>query len=128
MSEIDGKEVLLTLPNLTHMYISNCEVEFDDFEVFLKKICSKLQVLHLKTSSDIDYLDANRWKQLIKKHMPHLYNFHFDHHMCIADGDDIIPDHKIINQFISPFWIDHQWFIELEDDTNGLIYSIHRYK
>ena len=128
INELDEKEVLLSLPNLKHMSILSCEVQFNEFEVFLKKICSKLQVLHLKTLSDTDYLDANRWKQFIKKHMPHLYNFHFDHHMCVDEGDDIIPNHKIINQFILPFWIDHHWFIGVKDTTDGLIYSVRRYK
>jgi hypothetical protein len=128
MDEIGGKEVSLTLPNLTHVHFEECLVKFDAFKVFMKKICSKLQRLYLMTYSNMNYLDANRWEQLIKKHMPHLCKFYLSNHVFLEYSNDIIPDHKLITQFITPFWIERQWYFELEKYMDGLIYSINSYK
>ena len=97
------------------------------YEAFIKKISSSLEVLRLKTSSDTAYLNAHRWKHLIKKHMPHLRDFYFNHQVFI-DGDDTIPNYESINQFNSSFWIERQWFFELENNVNICIYSIQPYR
>jgi hypothetical protein len=83
--EVPTKEVLLTLLNLTHISITDCNIEFDKFEKFIKNISSQLRTLRLHTFSNPTYLDGNRWKRLIKKHMPYLCNIHFDYHALIED-------------------------------------------
>jgi hypothetical protein len=128
MGEVNRKEERLTLPYLTHISIANCIIAFDEFEVFIKKICSQLQMLRLTTFWNSGYLDAYRWKQLIKYHMPHLYEFHFDDHMFIDYDDDASPNFESINQFTSSFWIERQWFFELENDFDEFVYSIHPYR
>jgi hypothetical protein len=122
------KEMQLTLPKLTYISIADCHIEFDKFEVFIKKIFSQLQILRLKTSLYTAYLNANRWKQLIKKHMPLLREFHFDYHVYAESLENMIPNHESINQFTSPFWIERYWFFELKDSNDEIVYSIHPYK
>ncbi|CAF4004181.1 unnamed protein product, partial [Rotaria sordida] len=127
IDEIARKEILLTLPNLTYICFVRCALKFDILEKFMRKISSQLQVWHLNTYEDAAYLDANRWKRLIKIHIPHLRKFYFNHHMSIDDGD-IVPNCESINQFTSIFWIERQWFFELKDELHQFVYSIYPYR
>ncbi|CAF4762685.1 unnamed protein product [Rotaria sp. Silwood1] len=127
MDEIAKNEIQLKLPNLTHVSFVRCNVEFDGLENFIKKISSQLQVWYLNTYWKTAYLDADRWRRLIKKHIPHLCKFHFNHYMTTDDGD-IIPNCEAINQFTSIFWTERQWFFELKDELDKFIYSIHSYR
>ncbi|CAF2983854.1 unnamed protein product [Rotaria sp. Silwood2] len=61
-NEIVSNEIVLTLPNLTHVSFLECRVEFDALEHFIKKISSQLQVWHLNTFEEMAYLDADRWE------------------------------------------------------------------
>ncbi len=123
--DIDRKEIQLTLPKLTYISIPNCDIEFDKFEMFIKRISSQLQVLRVKTSSYTAYLDANRWKQLIKRHMPLLYEFHFDYCVNSDFAEDMKPNHKSINQFTSSFWTERYWSFEFKDSADETVYSVH---
>jgi hypothetical protein len=126
--ETDRKETRLTLPKLTYISIANCDIDFDEFEAFIKRISSQLQVLRLKTSSYTAYLDANRWKQLIKKHMTLLCEFHFDYYVYTEYSEETTPNHESINQFNSSFWIERQWSFEFKDSFDQLVYSIHPFR
>ena len=127
--DITIRDVLLALPNLTHIHFVECNVEFDALETFIHKISARLQVFQLNTFWRNEYLDPNRWKQLIKKHMPHLSRFHFNHRTYPdEDDDDIVPNYESINQFTSPFWTKRQWFFELKDDFFEYVYSISPYR
>ena len=128
MDENGGKAVRLTLSNLIHASFTDCSVDFDLFEAFIKKICSQLQVLSLNTSCDPTYINANRWKNLIKKYMPYLCRFHFVHEIYVDGFIDIPPSHEIINQFTSTFWIERQWFLEFKDCADQHRYSIHPHR
>jgi hypothetical protein len=125
--DIDGKEEPLTLLHLRHISIADCDIGFDKFELFMKKISSQLKLLRIKTSRYASYFDGNRWKQLIKRHMPHLGEFHLD---CHTDPEDLIdtPNHESINQFTSTFWTERGWFLELKHSIEGFVYSVHPYK
>ncbi len=118
------KEAPLTLSHLTNVTINDCEIGFDEFEMFIKKISSELRLLRLKTSSP-SYLDPKRWKHLIKKHIPHLHEFHFDCHVNAEFLVDITPDPETIIQFTSLFWIERNWFFEFKDTVDEFGYSIH---
>ncbi|CAF4369034.1 unnamed protein product [Rotaria sp. Silwood2] len=124
--EIVSNEIVLTLPNLTHVSFLECRVEFDALENFIKKISSQLQVWHLNTFGETAYLDANRWRRLITNHIPHLCKFYFNHYMSIDDGAN--PDYESINQFTSIFWTKRQWFFELKENLDEFVYSIHPYR
>lgn len=127
-NEISGKEVQLALSNLTHVSFTLCLLDFDEFEVFIKKISSQLQVLRLETCTSSTYLDAHRWKNLIRKYMPRLCRFHWDHRIDVDDVLDTTPNHEAIKQFTSTFWMERQWFFEFKDAIDEQVYSIHPYR
>lgn len=117
-------EELLTLVHLKSIHFDECEVSFDEFEPFIKRISSQLRTLRLSTVSE-DYFNGQRWKQLINKHMPHLQNFHFK--CCLYTGYPtgmIAESNETINQFTSTFWTDRNCFPELTTTGEELIYSI----
>jgi len=74
------RQVLIKLPNLTFISIKKCDLSYDKFEIFIKKISIQLQVFHINTSTTVIYLDADRWERLILKHMSYLHKFHFIYH------------------------------------------------
>jgi hypothetical protein len=120
-----GREMLIILPNLTHISIQMCNLSFDQFERFIIKISSQLQVLRIITSKNLIYLNANLWKQLIVQHIPQLSKFYFEY-LEPLDGYSITrPNRPKINRFISSFWIERRWMFELKIDTRKIIYSIH---
>ena len=119
----------MTLSNLTHLSMYMHCVTFDEFEILITKIYSKLKVLSLTTlSEDMTYLDASRWEQFILQYLPQLEKFylksntHFD--------DDYEPPLYLgeSNQFISSFWFERQWIFDAQIELNDIIYSIRPYK
>jgi hypothetical protein len=128
IDEINKNEERLALPHLTYISITDCEIDFDQFEAFIKKVSSQLRTLCLTTFWNPTYLAVTQWKELIKNHMPHLRELHFDHHMWTNYSDDATANHEIINQFISSFWMERQWYFELEHDFHEVTYSIHSYR
>ncbi len=124
-----GKDMTLTLPNLTHVFIDKCELKFDVVEIFIKKICSQLQVFRITIRfKDVMYLDADRWERLITQYMPCLRKFYFKYYEYVDDHLKLTPFHKQIDRFSSSFWIERKWIFGLEFDATDLIYSIHPYK
>jgi hypothetical protein len=128
-----GEDVTITLPNLTHISINTCYVQFDIFEIFIKKISSQLQVLHITTSSDTAYLNGGRWERLLVQHMPHLRLFEFKHQEFVEDYFELTTDHALINRFTSSFWTKRKLVTELIMDiidwsSIEIIYSIHPYR
>ncbi|CAF4646210.1 unnamed protein product, partial [Rotaria sp. Silwood2] len=67
-------------------------------------------MLRISTRCNIAYLDASRWQRLIEHYMYHLSIFDFEHLMRIENVENIQVYHAIINQFVSSFWIERQWF------------------
>ncbi len=62
--------------NLTYLHIRVRHVKFDEFEMFIRQIRSKLKVLIFITlSEEIAYFDAHRWEQLIVQDLSQLENF-----------------------------------------------------
>jgi hypothetical protein len=119
----------ITLLNLTHLSIRVSEAKFDVFEIFMSKIHSKLKILSFTTDcEDLDYLDANRWEKFILKYLPQLQEFYLRYYASFGcDSEDRIYRGKP-NQFISSFWIERQWILEVKDEPEEIIYSIRPYK
>jgi len=124
-----GKDMLLALPNLTYIVIDKCELKFDVFEIFIKKICSQLQIFRIVIrSKDVLYLDPDRWERLITQYMPCLRRFYFKYYECFIERVKLTSFHRLIDRFSSPFWIERRWIFGLELDVNDLIYSISPHK
>jgi len=114
----------ITTLDLTYLSIGVCYVNFGVFEIFIKKISSRLKELHISIFGITDYLNANRWEQLIEEHMPHLRKFYFTYIQSI-NHQVIHPIYRIIKKFNSSFWIERKWFFELELNYNKIRLSIH---
>jgi len=127
-----NEELYIMLPNLIHISIESCNVLFEHFEIFIKKISSHLKLLRINTSEDITYLKADRWEQLITQHMPRLHKFYFEYRQFIDDRFEFTPTHMQFNRFISSFWIERQWLFELKIYVSVissiLLFSIHPHR
>ncbi|CAF1177593.1 unnamed protein product [Adineta steineri] len=132
-SDEEFKEDLsLKLPHLKYIYFQNCDASFDEFEVFIKEISSQLQIFNINIYWNKDYLDSNRWEQLIKEYMPQLKKFYFHFNQYFYDDDRKInlsdSTDKFINQFSSLFWVERKLFRELRIDCEEMNFSIHSYR
>ncbi|CAF3091299.1 unnamed protein product, partial [Rotaria sp. Silwood2] len=126
-SSIDTKKSVI-LSNLTYLRIGNSQIGFDEFEMFIAEISSPLQVLNIRQYMGEDYLDADRWEQLIKIYIPHLRRFDYEYYQLFMPGYEETFLYKNINRFSSPFWIERQCFFEVKIKDNDMIYAIHPYK
>lgn len=106
--------------DIEKLTIHDSYMTFDVFEVNLTKICRSIRSLHLKTSWKINYLNANRWENLIRKRMPYLRSFSLQYTESIYENSIIQPEHLLLNQFSSKFWIDRQLMFELEIEVSAV--------
>ncbi|CAF0819100.1 unnamed protein product [Adineta steineri] len=120
-----------SLPHLKFVNFEKVSAPFDEFEVFITKISSQLQILKIYTLQNRTYLDGNRWEQLIKEYMPQLEKFYFNFTQDIDDDREInLSDlsEGFINRFSSPFWSERKWVREIEVYCGSMVFSIHPYK
>ncbi|CAF4940100.1 unnamed protein product [Rotaria sp. Silwood1] len=130
----------ITLHYLTHVSLKLYSVSFDNFVSLIKHFFNKIQILRIKVgympyfSSNLEYLNANRWEQLISTHMPNLYIFDFEHqYRTWGYFNDRQTYEAQINMFNSLFWIKRQWFFEhqycqIRNSTYAIFYSTNSYK
>lgn len=122
-------ELMIKLPSLTHLTMTLYNLEFDEFEKFLLKLCSQLQLFDVKIKSrDRSYLNADRWERFISQNMTSLIKFIFRYSDIIDDEFELSFYHSLINRFTSFFWIDRKWFFKLFIEEDELIYSIRPYQ
>lgn len=94
-------------------------------KIYISKIGLKLKTFRCFTySEDPHFLDANQWKKLIKKYLPQLKEFVFHYHE-IVESPEYLGER---NQFLSSFWIERQWQLEIQMKDNFIIYQIFRYE
>ncbi|CAF4664183.1 unnamed protein product, partial [Rotaria magnacalcarata] len=85
-------------------YLSSSK--FDEFEEFLLKLCSPLQLCDAKIESrDRSYFNADRWERFISQNMTSLIRFIFRYSDIIDDEFELTFYHSLINRFTSSFWI-----------------------
>ncbi|CAF4285507.1 unnamed protein product, partial [Adineta steineri] len=121
----------IELSKLTHISMNISYLEFDEFEIFLSKLPSTLKSFNLVyTERELQYLDFDVWEQLILQNFPQLEKFYFEFGPYTYDEDEFIFDGCVCDQFISPFWINRQWFVEIviEPDIISLIIKPYRKK
>ncbi|CAF2683208.1 unnamed protein product [Rotaria sp. Silwood2] len=91
-----------------------CYLKFDELETLIKESFSYIRVLRFTASWDSSYLDADRWEQLILKHIPHLRILDFKYTEGLDNQLMYKPYHLNFDRFLSPFWIQRRWFFELK--------------
>ncbi|CAF1493698.1 unnamed protein product [Rotaria sordida] len=129
-AEDDNSNIENILPmTLTHLTVCLYDVTFDEFEMFITKIYSKLKVLYISIKSeDIVYFNAARWEQFILQYLPQLekFNFIYSEHINFENESPSYFDES--NQFTSSFWIERRWLFEAEIDVEEIIYSVRPYR
>jgi hypothetical protein len=95
--------VPIKLPNLIDIVISQCNLTFDQFQMFVRPISSKVRLLRITTSKESAYLDANQWEKFISQYMPHLHKFEFQYDEYVDTVFQLEPYHTLINRFTSQF-------------------------
>jgi hypothetical protein len=107
-------ELMIKLNNLTYLKMSLYNIDFNELEEFLLKLCSRLKLFNVKIQSmDENYLDADRWERFISQNMPSLNIFIFRYSDTIDDDFQMTDYHSLISCFTSSFWIDRKWIFKL---------------
>jgi hypothetical protein len=90
---------------------------------FFFKLFSQLKVLTITINcSDNIYLNGFRSEQFIKHDMIYLNRFIFCYTDDINDDFEITTYHKLINNFLSSFWIDKRWIFRIIIDDDNIFY------
>ena len=82
----------------------------------------------IRTSDDASYLHADRWKRLIVQNLPCLEEF------CLLDQESIGDRYRYDsyrgkpNEFLTPFWIQRQWFLDIDIEDDYINYFIQSYR
>ncbi|CAF4138930.1 unnamed protein product [Rotaria sordida] len=120
----------IKLPNLTHLSIHIYrKMSFNVFDTFISKLNSKIKILSLTTLvEDITYLDANRWEKFILTKLPQLEKFYFKYSAYFEENYETPMYFGQCDQFISSFWLQRQWILDIEFDFDNIIYSIRPYQ
>ena len=118
----------ITSDNLIDISMYSNSINFDEFQLFIEKISSKLTILHVAFSyRDMRFLHAHRWEELISRKFSQLKKFSL-HYRESGFGDEFPKYLGELNQFTSPFWIQRKWFLEIETYEYNIHYFIRPYK
>ncbi|CAF1449856.1 unnamed protein product [Adineta steineri] len=119
----------IKLANLTYITFDIPYIIFDEFKMFITSLDCQLKILRFYTrSSDINYLEANQWEELILKYLPQLEKFYFQYVEEIEHDYHCATYLEDFNQFNSSFWIERKWEFVTEMDPCEVLHSIHPYK
>ncbi len=119
----------MTILNLTDLSIHLSSVSFDQLELLLSKINANLKILRLDImSDDRTYVDAHRWERFIPHYFPGLEKFYFKYFDFLYDDLQTRTYSKPVNQFFSSFWLERQWILEADTETELTTYSIRPFK
>jgi hypothetical protein len=118
--------------HLTHVSLNITDVTFDEFELLMKTLFQQIQVLYISTREDRDYIDANRWQELILSHLSNLRIFDLQHKYSFKESERPVYD-NLLNKFKSLFWFKRKWFFEHhiyhdENDDLAIFFSTNPYR
>ena len=121
------------LSYLTYFFIYVCSLSFTNLEKLIQHIACPLEIFKIGACYDETYYDADRWEQLIIKHLPQLRDLEFHYKTTLTYGTVILPDTSRFDRFHSLFWIQREWISEQYIDTNHYLrlyptYSISPYR
>jgi hypothetical protein len=120
----DEIKVSTMLSSLTYLSMKRCNVEFEEFEKFVKKTCSQLKALYIWDVFGKYSVEPDQWKRLILQNMPQLRRFDLKCHAPIGDNVTDIDFDSFVHQFTSQFWIERGWITELQIQPEKIYYSI----
>ena len=118
----------INLNHLIRLSMYTQYLNFDQFQLFIEKIHSKLKVLHVNFAKrDINFLDADRWQQFLSQNFAQLEKFSL-HYREPGLGDDYSIYNGESNQFISPFWMEKNVIFDIEIHEYNIQYFLRPYK
>ena len=102
---------------LTHLSLEAIRLPFAHFTWFITRVSSRLRKLSIGVQQNTNFLDADRWQQLIVDHMPHLDVFELEHWFSFPNN---LPEnhaiyHKMTAGFTSSFWNERHCYFAHED-------------
>ncbi|UJR15705.1 hypothetical protein I4U23_002640 [Adineta vaga] len=116
--QVIAEMIPLKMMNLISITIKMCNVQFHQFEIFIRYFCQQLRYFSMNTSYDACYWDANRWEQLISKYMQSLRVFKFTYDEYFYQNIELASYHEQLNQFTNSFWMKHGWFFRIIVDID----------
>ena len=122
----DDQNKTLSLPHFRSLAISSAELKLSELETFLQSLGRTIEVFKIDLGFDMAYLDAERWQQMIRKHLPKLRIFDF--YSAEVDFPDPLCVAKYVNPFNSTFWIERNDAIALEVNQFDMKFSVHSRK
>ncbi|CAF0958335.1 unnamed protein product [Adineta steineri] len=130
--EDDSTVKLITydeLSKLTKISMTISDLNFNEMYIFLTKLPSTLKIFKfILWKIDIDYLDFEMWQDLIEEYFPQLDKFYFNYNAGCSDEDEWIFNGCMLNEFISPFWINRRLSVEISRDQNFISIKMKSYK
>ncbi|CAF1471323.1 unnamed protein product [Rotaria sp. Silwood1] len=124
----------IALNYLTHLFLKLIHFTFNDFELLIKNLFCTIQVLHLYIEDGEEYLNAERWKQLILSYIPNLRIFDIQCiYSFVINKNAQLRFDFLFDQFTLPFWFERQWFFARRDYFkygyhNSIFYSTNPYR
>ncbi|CAF3892652.1 unnamed protein product [Adineta steineri] len=113
---------------LIHLSIFSNNLNFDEFQLFVEQIRSKLQILYVNfLKRDIRFLHADRWQKLLLENFSQLKKFS----LCYREpgyGDNYPIYDGELNQFVSPFWIQRNLIFDIEVYECNIYYFVRPFK
>ncbi|CAF0994593.1 unnamed protein product [Adineta steineri] len=130
--EDDSTVELITydeLSKLTKISMTISDLNFNEMYIFLTKLPSTLKIFKfILWKIDINYLDFEMWQDLIEEYFPQLDKFYFNYNAGCSDEDEWIFNGCMLNEFISPFWINRRLSVEISRDQNFISIKMKSYK
>lgn len=131
------------LNHFTHVFLELSCIKFDRFQQMAMKLFSKIEVLQISRTCnerDVEYIDPQRWEQLIVCHIPKLRIFDIRHESSSINQDTLAKNsnsrlvlNRQIKKFSTSFWIERQWFFAIQcvrsrDISRKIFYSTYPYR
>jgi hypothetical protein len=130
----------IQLNYLTDVSLKSHSMSFNDFELLVIDLFRQVQILRIEiysvyfSATNMGYLNANRWEQLISTHMINLriFDLQLEYGLCNHNIDRQAYETEV-SKFNSLFWIEHQWFFEYQyyknrNSNTTIFYSTNPYR
>ncbi|UJR14501.1 hypothetical protein I4U23_001497 [Adineta vaga] len=108
-------EISIIPMNLVQLHFQLEMTSFDEFEWFICSFRHQFQVLSVSTKSDLEYLYADRWEQLIRSQMPCLQRFYLQYQSIINEEFEEFEIYcTLVEGFNSSFWLEKGWLFKYQ--------------
>jgi hypothetical protein len=130
----------IQLNYLTDVSLKSHSISFNDFQPLVIDLFRQVQILRIEiytyyfSATDMGYLNADRWEQLISTHMMNLRIFDLQlQYGSYNDNIDRQGYETEVKKFNSLFWMKHQWFFEYQyyksrNSNTMIFYSTNPYR